>query len=288
MTETRGGLLYFFRTAESFEAGAKKSEVLRRNGVEIEILDRDAILAKDPGLAPARDHIAGGLYAVTDESGDAHLFTQALARKCQEMGADFRLGTEIKEVVSTGYRIEALETSQGRISGDVFVLSLGIYSPHLARRLGLNLPIYPIKGYSMTLRMQEGESGPTLGGVDEDNLLGYCPMGRRLRVTATAEFAGYDNSHKPSDFRVMLARTKELFPTAVDYSEPSYWAGLRPMTPTGLPIIDRSSYDNLFLNTGHGHMGWTMSCGSAWILADLVSRRSPELDLTGMRYEDQR
>jgi D-amino-acid dehydrogenase len=281
-----GGLLYFYRTLESFEAGAQKSEILRRNGIEIEILDREALIAKDPALAPAREHLAGGLYAVTDESGDAHLFTQGLARRCAEMGANLRMNTEIKGLVASGQRIETLETSEGRVTGDIYVLALGIYSPHLLRQLGLDLPIYPIKGYSVTLRMADGEDGPAIGGVDEDNLLAYCPMRRRLRVTATAEFAGYDNSHRPKDFQVMLARTKDLFPTAVDYSEPSYWAGLRPMTPTGLPIIDRSPYENLFLNTGHGHMGWTMSCGSASILADLVMQRTPELDLAGMRYED--
>ncbi|MDP6708473.1 MAG: D-amino acid dehydrogenase [Alphaproteobacteria bacterium] len=281
-----GGLLYFFRTPESFEAGAQKSEMLRRNGIEIEILDRDALIAKDPALEPAREHIAGGLYAVTDESGDAHLFTQALARKCEELGATLRMNTEIKGLVANGQRIEAVETSGERVGGDAFVLALGIYSPHLLRQLGMDLPIYPIKGYSATLQIAEGHEGPVIGGVDEDNLLAYCPMGRRLRVTATAEFAGYDNSYRPKDFRGMLARTKDLFPTAVDYSEPALWAGLRPMTPTGLPIIDRSPYENLFLNTGHGHMGWTMSCGSAAILADLVMQRTPDLDLAGMRYED--
>ena len=282
----RGGLLYFYRTPASFELGARKSEILQRNGIEIQTLDRDALIAKEPALAPARAHIAGGLYSVGDESGDARLFTQALAGKCRELGANFHMSTTVTDLETEGQRVASLVTDKGRLQGDAYVLALGIYSPHLVRRLGLRLPIYPIKGYSVTLKVPNAAAGPAIGGVDEDNLLAYCPMGQRVRITATAEFAGYDDSHRPKDFKVMLARIRDLFPTAIDYSEPVYWAGLRPMTPTGLPIIDRSPYDNLFLNTGHGHMGWTMSCGSAWLLADLIMQRPPELDLIGMRYED--
>jgi D-amino-acid dehydrogenase len=160
-------------------------------------------------------------------------------------------------------------------------LSLGCYSPFLAGPLGIRLPIYPVKGYSLTLPIR-GNRAPAIGGVDEDKLVAYARFGNRLRLTATADFAGYDVSHQPGDFRTMLATSRELFGDAADYEKPSYWAGLRPMTPEGTPIIGPTRYKNLWLNTGHGHMGWTMSCGSGRVLADLIQGRKPELDLEGI------
>ena len=155
----------------------------------------------------------------------------------------------------------------------------------MVERLGIRLPIYPVKGYSATLRITDPELAPRLGGVDEENLLAYCPMGDRLRLTATAEIAGYSTGFRPADFRVMFERARALFGGAADFGDPTLWAGLRPMTPTGMPVIDRSPYANLWLNTGHGHMGWTMANGAARILADLVARRQPAIDREGMRYE---
>jgi D-amino-acid dehydrogenase len=158
-------------------------------------------------------------------------------------------------------------------------------SPHLVERLGIRLPIYPVKGYSATLRITDRSLAPRLGGVDEENLLAYCPMGERLRLTATAEIAGYSTGFRHSDFRVMFEKARALFEGAADFGNPELWAGLRPMTPTGMPVIDRSPYANLWLNTGHGHMGWTMSNGAARILADLVAQRRPAIDREGMTYE---
>ncbi len=278
----QGGLVYFYRSEETFALAAKKCEILRAQGVAIEVLDAESVVARDPGLADAKDRIAGGLYAAGDESGDARLFTLRLAERCAEMGARFVMGAAVTALDASGGRIAAAVTSKGRIEADSYVLCLGVYSPHLVRRLGIRLPIYPIKGYSVTLPVEDGMACPRLGGVDEDNLLAYCPMGRRFRLTATAEFAGYDDSWTEADFRVMLAKAREVFPNAADYARPSYWAGLRPMTPTGLPIIDRSRFANLWINTGHGHMGWTMSCGAARICADLIGGREPALDRAGM------
>lgn len=279
-----GGLIYFYRSAQSLEAAAAKCEILRRQGLEIETLDRDALIAADPGLAPAADIIAGGLMAKTDASGDTRLFTIALAKACADMGAEFRMGHEVEEIECNGKRVTRIVTDHGQLVADAYVLSLGVFSPQFAKALGIKLPIYPIKGYSVTLPVSDNHDPPRLGGVDEDNLLAYCPLGDRLRLTATAEFAGYSNDHRPSDFDNMLAKAKELLPHAADFSRPDYWAGLRPMTPTGLPIIDRSPIDNLWLNTGHGHMGWTMSCGSARILADLIAQRKPAIARDGMHY----
>jgi D-amino-acid dehydrogenase len=162
------------------------------------------------------------------------------------------------------------------------VIALGSWSPILARRLGYRLPVYPVKGYSATFPVGPEHRPPDLGGVDENNLVAWARFGQRLRFTATAEFAGYDTRHTPADFTQMLQAARELFPDGADYGRPSYWAGLRPMTPEGTPLIGRTRHRNLYLNTGHGHMGWTMSCGTAKLLADIMAGRQPELDMTGM------
>jgi len=283
--ERRGGLVFFYRRPEAFEAAALKCRILRDAGIDIEVLDRDATVAKDPGLAAARGQIAGSVFAATDASGDANLFTIELARKCAEQGAVFRYGEEVLELRTRAGEITAAVTDKGDLQAEAYVLSLGVYSPHLVERLGIRLPIYPVKGYSATLRITDPELAPRLGGVDEENLLAYCPMGGRLRLTATAEISGYSTAHKPADFRVMFDGARRLFGGAADFDNPELWAGLRPMTPTGMPVIDRSPYANLWLNTGHGHMGWTMANGAARILADLVAQRQPAIDREGMTYE---
>lgn len=280
-----GGLLYFYRTPAAFDAAAARAEILRDEGIAIEVLDRDQTVARDPGLARARDQLAGALMAPTDESGDCNLFAIALAGKCADMGATFRYGETVLRIKTEGDAVVGIETDKGHIAADTFVLCLGVFSPDLARQIGLRLPIYPVKGYSATVRIVDRDRAPRLGGVDEENLLAYCPMGERVRLTATAEISDYSNTHNPSDFREMLGKASGLFEGAVDFANPEFWAGLRPMTPTGIPIIDRSPYANFWLNTGHGHMGWTMSNGSAKLLADLVGQRKPDIDREGMRYD---
>jgi len=277
-----GGLIYFYRSDRSFEAAAIKSEILAQAGVKIESLDRDEVIKRDPGLADAKDKIAGALFVPSDESGDARVFTSALAGQCASRGAAIHMQTSVTGFQTQSGRLSGVITDQGVFEGDLFVMSLGVFSPQLSRSLKVHLPIYPVKGYSVTLNANVSHVLPKLGGVDEDNLLAYCPMGDRLRLTATAEIGTYNTRHRPSDFRVMLSKAKDLMPRAADFSAPGYWAGLRPMTPTGLPIIGRSKWDNLWLNTGHGHMGWTMSCGSARLLADLIAEQPTEIPMDGM------
>jgi len=247
-----GGLIYFYRQNATLVAAAKKAEMLQSQGVKIETLDRNAVLARDPGLALAANSIAGALYAVDDESGDAHLFSRALARHCALKGAEFQYDTHIRRLRLKDGKIDGVQTDKGLVQGDAYVLCLGVDSPTLARPLGIRLPIYPVRGYSVTLPITNPDKAPRLGGVDEENLLAYCPMGDRLRLTATAEISGYSIRHKPSDFAPMMARAKALFGDCADFSRPDYWVGLRPMTPTGIPIVDRSPVENLWLNTGHG------------------------------------
>lgn len=279
----KGGLLYLYRTPAAFDAGVAKMKILTDNGLPLEVVDRDRAAAIDPALQPTRDRIAGGIYAPSDESGDARMFTRNLADWCAARGVRFLYGTTIRGVETATGEVTGLVTDKGTLTADAYVLALGCQSAALAKPLGLSLPIYPVKGYSVTVPVAGRNNTPRIGGVDEENLVAYAPMGDRLRITATADFAGYDKRHSPADFQTMLAAARDLFPDAADYSRPSYWAGLRPMTPEGTPIFGRGRQRNLFLNTGHGHMGWTMSCGSARITADLIAGRTPAIPLDGMQ-----
>ncbi len=277
-----GGLLYLYRRPESFVGALEKMRVLIDQGIELRSLDPHAASEIEPALAPARGRLAGAIYAPSDESGDARLFTLGLAQACAERGVTFRFGETVTGFRIAGDRVEAARTDRGEVAADAFVLALGVFAPRLARQLGARLPIYPVKGYSVTLPVAGRNNAPTRGGVDEDNLVAYARFGERLRITATAEFAGYSTAHRPADFRHMLAAARDLFPDGGDWAQPSYWAGLRPMTPEGSPILGRGRHANLYYNVGHGHMGWTMACGTAKIVADQIAGRPPEIPLDGM------
>jgi D-amino-acid dehydrogenase len=276
------GLLYLYRDAASFATGRNNMTVLADGGMPLQILDADQVVALEPSLFHARQLIAGAIYCPSDESGDARLFTHDLTERCKRLGVKFEMNRTIQGFESSADAIQAVLTDRGRMSADEYVLALGSYAPIVARQLGYRLPIYPVKGYSVTFPSGPGYSPPNIGGVDENNLVAYARFGDRLRFTATAEFTGYETRHSPADFAHMLQAGRELFPEGADYSQPTFWAGLRPMTPEGTPIMGRSKHRNLFLNVGHGHMGWTMSCGSARIVTDLILGRVPDIDLTGM------
>ncbi|MBP0590685.1 D-amino acid dehydrogenase [Paraburkholderia sp. LEh10] len=278
----RRGLLYLYRDAASFERGRANMTILVENGLQLETLDAAQVAQREPALAQARERIAGAIYCPTDESGDAHQFTRQLQRACERLGVRFVFDAPISRIEATADRITGVRTSAGLMEGDDYVLALGSYSPILARPLGYRLAIYPVKGYSATFPVGPAHRPPQMGGVDENHLVAWARFGERLRFTATAEFAGYDTHHTPADFDSILRTARELFPDGADYTKPGYWAGLRPMTPEGTPLIGATRHRNLFLNTGHGHMGWTMACGTARLLADIMAGRTPELDMTGM------
>ncbi|MEI5682727.1 FAD-dependent oxidoreductase [Mesorhizobium sp. CGMCC 1.15528] len=279
-----GGLLYLYRKPESLARGSANTRILSEEGLELRAVSPDEAARIDPTLATVKDKFAGAVYCPSDGSGDARVFTQNLARHCAEkLGVKFMFDTEVKGFETGGDRIARVTTSKGPVAADEFVLCLGVFAPDFARRLGVSLPVYPIKGYSVTMPIEADNLSPTIGGVDEDNLVAYARFGDRLRVTATAEFAGFDRSHKPEDFRHMLAAIRDIFPNGADYARPQYWAGLRPMTPEGTPILGRGGrFANMVFNVGHGHMGWTMSAGSARITADIVKRAKPGFDPAGM------
>jgi D-amino-acid dehydrogenase len=278
----KDGLLYLYRSQKGLDGAAAKADILRKEGCVIDVLDRDAIAGKDAALAEVKGKFAGALFAPNDESGDCRLFARNMAKWLAGRGVTFKFGTKVEGFDLDGDRIAAVVTDKGREAADVIVLALGVYSPHLARKLGARLPIYPVKGYSITAPVAGRNNPPGIGGIDEENLVAYAPYGARVRATATAEFSGYGRNHEPKDFRNMFDVMRELFPNGADWQRSEHWAGLRPMTPEGTPILGRSRYKNLWFNTGQGHMGWTMSHGAARITADLIAGKKPEISLEGM------
>lgn len=282
------GVLYFYRSQQSLDEGAARMNILAEHGLAIEILDRDGLARIDPGLAAARDKLAGGIYSPLDQIGDSCRFSRGLAAWCAEhRGVRFAYRTTITGIETEGRRVTRVLTDRGAFAADAFVLAAGCDSPLLAEGIGIRLPIYPVKGYSVTVPIRDGDLAPALGGVDEDKLVAYSRLGSRLRIAATGEFAGFDSSHRPEDFDALLRTARELFPHGGDYAQAEYWAGLRPMTPSSVPILGRARYDNFYLNTGHGHVGWTMACGTGKLVADLVAGRSPEIDTEGLLYQDR-
>jgi D-amino-acid dehydrogenase len=276
------GILYFHRDQQALDRGVEHMKLLESDGQVIKVLDRKGVIALEPSLASAKSKIAGGIYCPTDETGESAKFARALAAKIVVRGGEVHTGATVIGLEADGDRIAQALTDKRAFKADAFVLALGAESPILARKLGFQLPIYPIKGYSLTIPIGNRLSPPTIASVDEHNLVAVSRFGDRIRVTATAEFAGYDTSHKPSDFAFMKSVTQDLYPDGADYDRAEMWAGLRPMTPNNLPFFGRRRFRNLFLNTGHGHIGWTMSHGSARITADLLAGRTPAIPMDGL------
>jgi D-amino-acid dehydrogenase len=282
---TAAGLLYLYRDKAHFQSGIANMAMLNDNGSTLQAVDPDRIVELEPQLATAKASLAGAIYAPSDESGDCLKFTERVAVAAVGHGVVFMFDHDIREIEMSGERITGVMTDKGRIQGDAYVMALGSYSPLLARELRLNLPVYPVKGYSVTLPIEDHTGAPVIGGVDEANLVAYARLGDRLRLTATADFAGYDTTYDASHFAGMLRVARDLFPHAAAYDKPSFWACLRPMTPDGPPIVGKCRVKNLYLNTGQGHMGWTMSAGCARIVADIVADRKPALDITGLTID---
>jgi D-amino-acid dehydrogenase len=277
------GALYLYRDPGELEAGTKKMALLGEHGQKQEVLDASEVAKLDPVFEPVKQKIAGAIRDLGDSSGDGRLFVENLARVCRDtLGVTIRLGVRVTALRGEGDRIESVLTSAGPLTAENYVLALGVGSPTVARTAGVRLPIYPAKGYSSTFPLRPGGPAPTIPGVDERWLVGWSRLGDRLRLTSTAEFAGYDWGWTPRDFNNILRLARDLFPDAADYDRGQYRACLRPMTPDGPPILGLGRYRNLFFNCGHGHMGWTMACGTARIVTDLMTGRMPEIDLEGL------
>jgi len=273
------GLLYLFRDANSFQKGVLRSKILSERGQETQVLRASEIVDLEPAYWDERSNLAGGIYCPTDETGSAQKFTQSLARICVKKKVSFLFNTQVNSLVAGTGKIECLRTSKGDLQADLFIVSLGAQTPLILKSVNINLPIYPVKGYSLTYPIRSEDRPPTIGTIDEDNLVAMSRIGNAFRATSTAEFCGYDLGYQPKDFKPMIRALKNLVPNAANYDQPTYRACLRPMTPQGTPYIGFSRYENLFVNSGHGHLGWTMACGSAKITADLIAGVTPEIDV---------
>jgi D-amino-acid dehydrogenase len=283
------GVLYLYRDPRRFDAGVKKMKLVQDHGQRQDVLDPDGVAEAEPALAPVKHKLAGAIYAVTDSSGDGVKFSKELQKVCEKMGARFEFGTGVRKLVANGTKIQGVVTEQGEpVTGDVYVLSAGVQSTPIARTVGVKLPIAPAKGYSATFPVKDGgKRVPRIGGVDEELLVAWCRMGDRMRMTSSAEFTGYETTWKERDFRIIKRLALDLLPEAADYDKGTYRACNRPMTPDGPPILSTARHDNLFINSGHGHMGFTMACGSSRLVADLIDGRKTEISLEGMTLQSR-
>ncbi|PAP96452.1 D-amino acid dehydrogenase [Mesorhizobium wenxiniae] len=286
--ERAKGTLQLFRTQQQLDGTAGDVEVLKTYGVPYEILDPDGCISAEPGLAGVREKFVGGLRLPGDETGDCKMFTDRLAELCVARGVTFEYDTEIRRVVKKRNRIANLSTSKGWKAADAYVMAMGSYSAKFMRTLKRPVPVYPVKGYSITVPIKDAAAAPVSTVMDETYKVAITRLGDRIRVGGTAEISGFDLTLHESRRRTLEHSLGDLFPGSGDMKSATFWCGLRPMTPDGPPLIGRTEFSNLYLNTGHGTLGWTMACGSAKVLADIISSRVPDInvrDLGPERYQ---
>lgn len=283
--QTRG-ILHFYTSVAAWQGAQHAAQLMRDAGCVLDPKTADECAAIEPALAPLRNRIVGGTYTPDDESGDAHLFTRELAALCAARGVAFRYDTAIEAVAAgrdgriTGLRARSAAGTPEILKADAYVVCLGVRSAALLRPLGVDLRIYPVKGYSVTLPVLDPARAYTVSLTDDEHKLVFSRLGERLRIAGTAEFAGYDTTLNPARCAAILRRTAELFPGAGDLERPQLWAGLRPATPSNVPYIGGTRHANLYLNTGHGTLGWTQACGAGAALATWLSGRRPEVDFS--------
>ncbi|SEP33785.1 D-amino acid dehydrogenase [Pseudomonas sp. Snoq117.2] len=276
------GTTQIFRTQQQVEAAAKDIAVLERSGVPFELLDRDGVARVEPALAAVKRKLAGGLRLPNDQTGDCFLFTNRLAEEARRLGVEFRFGAEIQQLSASGDRIDGVKVDGELLTADHYVLALGSYSPQLLAPLGIRAPVYPLKGYSLTVPIVDAAMAPTSTILDETYKVAITRFDDRIRVGGMAEICGFDLNLDPRRRATLEMITGDLYPRGGDLARASFWTGLRPATPDGTPIVGATRYRNLFLNTGHGTLGWTMACGSGRLLADLIARKQPQISAEGL------
>ncbi len=285
--ERSQGTLQLFREEKQLAGIGKDIAVLRADGVAFEVLDRAGCIAAEPGLAGSNQPLAGGLRLPGDETGDCFKFTNALAAMAQAAGVEFRLGEPIRGLVRDGDRIKGVQTDRDIVTGDAYLVALGSFSTRIVAPLGIRLPVYPVKGYSITVPIVDANRAPVSTLLDESYKVAITRLGDRIRVGGMAEISGFNNDLPDARRATLEYSLGSLFPGAGDVAQASFWSGLRPMTPDSTPVMGPTRYRNLFLNTGHGTLGWTMACGSAQVIADLMSGVTPAIetaDLAISRY----
>ncbi|MDQ2695023.1 MAG: D-amino acid dehydrogenase [Pseudomonadota bacterium] len=276
------GTLQLFRSQKQVDGVGRDTRILDRFEVPYELLDVDGCVRAEPALGRVREKIAGGLRLPGDETGDCFKFTNALEALARRQGVEFRYGVAITGLTTDGDRLAEVRTDRGGIIGDAYVVALGSHSPLLLRQIGITVPVYPVKGYSITAPVSDPDAAPASTVMDETYKIAITRLDGRIRAAGTAELAGYNLKLREARRRAILHSASDLYPQGGDYSQVQFWAGLRPMTPDGPPILGPTRYKNLYLNTGHGTLGWTMACGSGRVLADILSDRPPEIDLCGL------
>ncbi|MDE2431134.1 MAG: D-amino acid dehydrogenase [Burkholderiales bacterium] len=281
------GILHFYTDQKEFENSLPAAKLMRDLGCQRDSIDADEVVRREPALARIRDKIVGGDYTETDESGDVYKFTSGLASKAAEAGVSFRFNTSVTRLLTEGSGASATITgvevidAEGRhqvLHADAFVMAMGSFSQPILKPLGVNLMIYPGKGYSATYPIINPDEAPTISLTDDGYKLVVSRLGDRLRVAGTCEINGYTRELNTARCEAITRRTRELFPQACNYDDPTYWTGLRPLTPSNVPYIGKTKYNNLFLNTGHGTLGWTMGAGSGRAIAEIISGKQPEVN----------
>ena len=278
----RLGTTQLFRTQQQLDAAAHDIGVLREYGVPYEVLDRAGIVKAEPALAATVDKLVGALRLPMDQTGDCQLFTRKLAALAAEAGVEFRYGQEIGGLQRDGDRIAGVRVGDRLESADAYVVALGSWSPQLLKPLGLRLPVYPLKGYSLTVPITDPDSAPTSTILDESYKIAVTRFDDRIRVGGMAEVVGYDRSLNPRRRATLEKVVNDLYPRGGDLARATFWTGLRPATPDGTPVVGATPYRNLYLNTGHGTLGWTMAAGSGRYLTDLIAGRTPAIDSEGL------
>jgi D-amino-acid dehydrogenase len=279
------GTLRLFRDRLSMEGALRTAEVLGKLGVNYRRLDAQGCTDLEPALAPQIHQITGGIHFPDDESGDAYLFTQRLAEACAAEGVNFRYGENVRGIELRNGAVSGVLTDAGHLDAEHCLVALGNGSAPLLRKLGINLPIYPVKGYSVTLSTHGWNGAPIVPTVDDGQKMGVVRLGDRIRVAGTAEFTGYDTALNPERGANLIDNFLRLFPDFPNQESAQHWTGLRPMTPDGVPFLGPTPIRNLYVNTGHGHLGWTMACGSAKVVTAVIAGDRPVIDLSGMTLD---
>ena len=273
------GILHFATDGHDFEVLARSAEAVRALGIDRQVKSAPECLALEPALKDSQDPVTGGVYTPGDESGDACRFTQELARLCARGGVRFRFDSSLEAIHAVGEEVQGVKVGEEELRADAYVVALGSYSPLVLKPIGVRIPVYPLKGYSITLKLgpEHDDVAPSMSLTDEAHKIVISRLGNRLRAAGTAELTGYDTAVSRPRCAAIANRVHELFPGLGAITAHESWAGLRPATPNNVPLIGRTRLSNLFLNTGHGTLGWTLACGSGKALADLISGHPPEV-----------
>ncbi len=282
------GTLQVFRNEKQLVSIEKDMKLLEQSGIRFELMDVASCIKQEPGLAPVQEKLVGGLYLPDDETGDCYLFCQQLTELAKTQGVQFKFDTQIQSLAIEGKKIMGVQTDKGLLKADSYVVALGSFSKQMLSPLGVNVPVYPVKGYSLTLPIVNEEFAPTSTVMDETYKVALTRFDDRIRVAGTAELAGFDPSIPTARKDTIEMVVRDLFPQGGDFSKAEFWTGFRPMTPDGTPIIGTTPIENLYTNTGHGTLGWTMACGSGQILSDIITHGEAKVDIRGLgvsRYQ---